>query len=227
MTDSNDFLMGGGGASAKFDQVGDTIAGTIVSTEVRQQTKLEDGTPLTWENGDPRMQLVVTLQTDAHDDTDDDGKRALYVKGSKSPGSQSLHDAVRAAVQGARAKGLEVGGTLTVSYIGDEPSKTRGFNPRKLYSATYAAPDHAAATADFLGGSVGGQPTAPTTPPVSAPAAAPVSAPTPVVPAPAAPVVEDPATKVRQLIALGLDDTKIAGALGLDATVVAAFRTAA
>jgi hypothetical protein len=199
--DSNDFLMGGGGGSVKFDAIGDTVTGTIVSIEVRQQTSLEDGKPLVWDNGDPKMQLVVTLATDLRDDGDDDGHRNLYVKGSKQPGSQSLHDAVRAAVQAAHVKGLAPGGTLTVSYVGEEPSKTRGFNARKLYEASYVAPDVAAATGDFLG-------TAPATPATGF--AKPVE--------PAA--AESPAVKAKKLAALGLTPEQIGSQLGLDASVV-------
>jgi hypothetical protein len=215
---ANDFLLGGGGKSAKFDQVGDTITGDIVSTEVRQQTDMKDGSPLVWENGDPRMQLVVTLATDLRDDEDDDGHRAVYVKGSKAFGSRSLHDAVRAAVQAANAKGLEPGGRLTVSYVGTEPAKTRGYSDRKLYEAQYAAPDHAAATGGFLG-------TAPTPAPVAVqqPAPAPAAVATP---APAAAPAQgaDAGDKARQLIGLGLDDATIAGATGLDASVIALLR---
>lgn len=145
------FLLGGGGKSATFDQVGDAITGTIESTEVRQQTNISTGDPEVWPNGDPKMQLLVRLQTAEREDQDDDGVRALYVKGSKKPGSKSLHDAVATAVRQAGAKGLEEGGTLTVTHDGTEPSQTRGFNDRKLYSATYVAPDKAAQTGDFLG----------------------------------------------------------------------------
>lgn len=171
---ADEFLLGGGGASAKFENSGDQISGTIKSTEVRQQTDLATGAPLTWDNGDPRQQLVVTLQTDQRTDTDDDGVRALYVKGSKKPGSQSLHDAVATAVRNSGAKSLEVGGTLTVQFIGTEPSKTRGFNDRKLYTASYTAPDKAAQAGDFLGTAPQQQVPAPqpSTQPAPAPAAA-------------------------------------------------------
>lgn len=164
-TSPTDFLLGGGGASARFDEIGSTITGTITNQEVRQQTDIATGDPLTWPNGDPRMQLIITLATDQRDDEDDDGARNLYVKGSKKPGSKSLHDAVAQAVRASGAKGLEDGGTLTVTYVGDEPSQTRGFNPRKLYTATYKAPDKAAASGAYLG-------TTPATPVPATPVAA-------------------------------------------------------
>lgn len=164
------FLLGGGGQSATFDGVGESVTGTVESTEVRQQTDFQSGQPKTWDDGSPVMQLVVSLQTTLRDDADDDGVRKVYVKGSKKPGSQSLHDAVASAVRQSGAKGLEEGGTLTVTYTGDEPPQTRGMFPRKLYSATYAAPDKAAQTGDFLGTAPQAQQQA--TPPAAAPAAA-------------------------------------------------------
>lgn len=210
MANANDFLMGSSIPSAfgKNDPVGTAITGTIISTEIRQQTDLESGKPLEWDNGDPRMQLVMLLQTDQRDpaNADDDGQRAIYVKGSKAPGSQSLHDAVRAAVQAANAPGLEVGGTVTITFTGTEPSKTRGYNDRKLWAATYIAPDKAAASSEFLG--TGATPA----------------------PAQTAPAAEDPAKKaeaVKTLISIGQDDATIAGAVGLDIGVVAAIRNAA
>jgi hypothetical protein len=164
-TNVNDFLLGGGGgASARFDNIGDTITGTILNLEMRQRTDIATGDPLTWPNGDPQMQAVIAVQTTEQDDEDDDGIRVLYVKGSKKAGSRSLHDAVATAAKTA-GKNLEPGGTLTVTYTGDEPSKTKGFNPRKLYSATYAAPDKTAPVAAFL------NPQTPTPP--AAPAATP------------------------------------------------------
>lgn len=145
------FLLGGGGKSASFPTIGTKVTGTIAATpQVRQQTDMS-GNPLNWENGDPRLQLVVALQTELRDDPDDDGIRNLYVKGSKDPKSQSLHAAVAAAVQKAGAKGLELGGTLTVTYVADGVASTRGFNPPKKYEATYERPDTSASSGEFLG----------------------------------------------------------------------------
>lgn len=145
---ADDFLLGGGGKSASFETIGDSITGTIVSTQVTDQTDIATGRPLTWDDGSPRKQLVVKLQTSQRDDSDDDGIRSVYVKGTKKAGSRSLHDAVASAVRKAGAKSLEAGGTLTVTHDGTEPAQTRGFSDRKLYSATYAAPNQ---SAGFLG----------------------------------------------------------------------------
>lgn len=146
--DIDGFLLGGGGKSASFENIGDSITGTVISTNVADQTDIGSGKVLTWDDGSPRKQLVVKLQTTLSDDSDDDGVRAVYVKGAKKPGSKSLHDAVASAVRKAGAKSLETGGTLTVTHDGTEPAQTRGFSDRKLYSATYAAPN---GSAGFLG----------------------------------------------------------------------------
>ena len=177
---ADNFLTGGGVPSAfgKDDPTGTTVTGTVCepAPTVKQQTDIRDGHPLTWDNGDPKMQLVVTIQTDLRDPqiTDDDGRRALYVKGSTKAGCKSMHDAVATAVRAAGAKGLAVGGRLTVQLVGTEPSQTRGFSDRKLWAASYAAPDASAVTGGFLG--------------TSAPVA-PAAAPAPVAAAPAVPAM--------------------------------------
>jgi hypothetical protein len=60
----DDFLMAAGGApSAKFETPGTSVTGKITDLQVRQQTDVRTREPLNWPNGDPKMQLVVTLQT--------------------------------------------------------------------------------------------------------------------------------------------------------------------
>ena len=151
-TDASTFLLGGGGKSAKFETIGDTVKGVICATpELRQKTDIKTSEPLTWQDGSPQMQLVVKLQTDDRDpsDPEDDGIRALYVSGGFK--RASLQKAVADAVRTAKAKGLEVGGTLAVRFTGEEPSSTKGFSPAKLYAAQYQPPTQKAAD-DFLGG---------------------------------------------------------------------------
>lgn len=121
----DDFLLcgsAGKSAFAKDDAVGTTVTGVIIGTEVHQQADIKDGTPLVWENGDPHMQLVVSLQNDPRCGAEDNGCRALYVKGSKTPRSKSLHDAVRAAVQEVGVKGIEVAGSPTVAVATPAPA---------------------------------------------------------------------------------------------------------
>lgn len=211
-SDSADFLLGSGSRSAKFDAPGDSVTGTVATEpEVRDQTDIQTGRVLTWDNGDTRKQLVVTLDTDQRDpdDPEDDGRRSLYVKGSKQRGSQSLHDAVATAVRNAGASGLTVGGELTVRFTGEEPSQTKGFNPRKLYEASYKAPTGG----EFLG----------TDQPPAQPATAPTPAPAAQQPEPG----QDKVSTAKQLISAGVDDATIVSATGLDATTIGALRAAA
>jgi hypothetical protein len=133
---ANDFLMGGGGApSAAFPAPGTLVGGTITETPVvQQQRDLKDGSPKFWSDGNPQMQMVVTIQTEQRDpgNPDDDGKRRLFVKGQMK---QAVADAVRAA----GAPGLQVGGVLEVAYTHDGPVAQRGFNAPKQYKARYTA----------------------------------------------------------------------------------------
>jgi len=150
-TDYDAFLLGSGGRSAKFEAVGDTVKGVICAQpEMRQQTDIKTGAPVSWDDGQPKMQLVIRLQTEDRDpsDPEDDGIRALYVSGGfkRASTQKAIADAVRAA----KAKGLEVGGTLAVRFTGEEPSSVKGFNPAKLYAAKYEPPA-AKAVDDFLG----------------------------------------------------------------------------
>jgi hypothetical protein len=155
--DVNDLLSGGEKIpGARFDKVGDSVTGTIVSAEARQTTDIQTGQPEVWPQGDPKMQVVITLQTDQRDPEieGDDGRRRLY---AKKP--SAMLTAIIAALAGNR---LEVGGRLAVQHTGTEPASTRGFNDKKLYAAAYQPPAVNAA-ADLLaeGGAEGnGQPPA-------------------------------------------------------------------
>jgi hypothetical protein len=134
--DANDFLMGGGVPSAKFVVPGDYIAGGITTEpEAMQQRDFATGDPRTWDDGTPRMQIKVVLDTGEIDPMveNDNGYRAIYLKGQ-------MLAAVRSAVRKAGAKGLAVGGHLTVTYTGNGEVIKRGFNPAKLYSAVYEPP---------------------------------------------------------------------------------------
>lgn len=138
--DPNDFLFAGGSKSAKFEDVGDTIKGTVVTAEVAQQTD-PDGNLKTWNDGSPVMQLIVTLQTDLKDDDDDDGTRRLYAKGGNftaaSGKGSSMLVAIREAVKKAGAKSLDAGGVLTVQHSGLGTKAKASFNAPKLYVAKY------------------------------------------------------------------------------------------
>lgn len=131
-----DFLNGGGGAkAAKFADVGTIAKGEVTAVEISQQRSVEDGSLLEWKDGNPRMQLVVTIQTDESDGADDDGLRRLF---AKKPGNMltAISDAVKAAEQTA----VEVGGTLAVQFTGEGERTNPAYSPPKLFKAQYKAP---------------------------------------------------------------------------------------
>jgi hypothetical protein len=135
-----DILNAGGAPSAKFPTVGTTIKGTIETAVVSQQQDFTTGEPKVWKDGNPAMQIVVTLATDERDAEieNDDGTRRLFVKGQ-------MLSALKDALKTAGVKTLEVGGTLAVQYKSDGERSDPKFNPPKVYVAQYKAPEAAAA----------------------------------------------------------------------------------
>lgn len=135
MSDPNDFLMASGTRSFKFDAINATAKGTIVSLDMQQQRDIKTGQPKWWDDQktQPMMQLRVVLATDERDGDDDNGHRAIYVKGN-------MQQAVRDAIKAAGAEKIEEGGTLAVQYHADGQATTVGFNPPKLYKAQYKPP---------------------------------------------------------------------------------------
>lgn len=130
---ADDFLMGGGVASAKFATIGTLVSGRITERPtVEQQRDYTTGDLKFWDDGKPQMQLVITLATDDRDpaNPEDDGARRLYVKGQ-------MKNAVAQAVRASGARGLEVGGVLSVIYSGDGERKNPRFNAPKNFSAEY------------------------------------------------------------------------------------------
>ena len=120
--------MSSGAPALKFEKPGDTHEGTITAAEVRQQTKFGTGEPEYWDNGNPKLELVITLNHQG-----DLGR--IYAKGQ-------MQAAIRDAVTKAGADGIDVSGTatLTIKYLRDEPSKTKGFHPQKIFAAKYTPP---------------------------------------------------------------------------------------
>lgn len=145
--DSADFF-GGGAKYFGFPVPGTTITGTIIDDPVtRQQTDPESGDLKTWKDGSPMLVLVVQLATNLRDpsEPDDDGSRSVWVS------VQGMRQAIGKAVRQAGRKQLDVGGTLTVTYVGDGEKTNPKLNAPKLFSAHYVAPSDSAA---FLNGDV-------------------------------------------------------------------------
>lgn len=83
---------------------GTTITGTITNAAMKQVTKFGSTEPDYFQSGDPKMQVILTLKTDLHDDVDDDGTREAYIK---------LWGSQKAAL----AKAIETAGCAKASQI--------------------------------------------------------------------------------------------------------------
>lgn len=147
-TDANEFLMGGGSTkSAVFAAYGDQVWGVVRSMTVRQQTDFKSGKPLTWDNGEPRNQLQVILQTDLREDANDDGLRAVYIRGQ-------MQAAAKEAVKKVGVRGMAEGGRLLVRYVSDIANPDPRLNAAKQYFVKYEAP--VVPIGDPLGGDADG-----------------------------------------------------------------------
>lgn len=138
-------LGGDAGNSFSFDYIGAQVTGTVLDLVEQQQTDMQTGEPKTFSNGQPMIMYRVDLQTQERDPNNpmDDGRRSIYLKGSRAPESQSSLAAVLAAVkQATGTANIATGGTLTVQYVGDGQPKQRGFSAPKLYAASYQPPTH-------------------------------------------------------------------------------------
>ena len=122
-----------GAPTHKFEAIGDTLKLRISSVRKSQQTDFQTNEPLTWPNGDPKYQFEF-----AGTDLATSEETRIFAKGQ-------MLTAIKEAFRTAEAK-PEVDGVLTVKFHEEEPSKTRGFNPMKVYRAKYEPP---APVADF------------------------------------------------------------------------------
>jgi hypothetical protein len=144
----NEFLMGSGAKAFAFDNIGDTVTGTIVEMKKVQQTDMDSGKPVFWDNGDPKMMLRVTLQTTLNDGDDDEGLRSVYLRGGNftavhGKGTSSLVAVKDAVRRSGTTDGIQPGGKLTLQYSGEGAKPNRGFNAPKLYTAAYEVPSFA------------------------------------------------------------------------------------
>jgi hypothetical protein len=136
----------GGAAAAKFPdrEYGTVIGGEIVADpRMQQQRDYTTGDPITYQDGNPAMQMVIVVQTSLHDPSipEDDGQRAFYVKGQ-------MRQAIGEALKKAGATAPRRGGKLWLKYIEDKPTTLRNGkpgNPQKIYAAKYEPPAQAAA----------------------------------------------------------------------------------
>ena len=90
--------------------------------------------------GDPKMQIVVTLQTDERVDDEDTGARRLYLKGRKTDLHDKVEAALAAAVAGTDIDDFELGATLTVTRIGKGQAQQVGGPRPWIHEVEYVRP---------------------------------------------------------------------------------------
>jgi pyruvate/2-oxoglutarate dehydrogenase complex dihydrolipoamide acyltransferase (E2) component len=202
-------LINGAAKAFKFDAIGTVAQGTVVNWVVKQVTKMGSGELEFFPSGDPKWQIIVTLQTTMREDADDDGRRALYVK-------SFMFKAVKDAIAATGAEDFEQGGYLTVVHTElGQPEK--GMSPPKLFSAEYKRP-----SAQLLAGQAPAPQYAQQVPAQAAPqyaqqaapqqqyAPPPAQAPAPApAPAAASPVAAPSPEQLASVIKAGLDPQEI------------------
>lgn len=149
MTDLDSFVTAGGVPAAKFPSIGTVVRGVVLAQEVSQVRDFETQQPATWPDGNPKMQLVVTVQTDERDpDIDgDDGRRRVF-----APKPSGMLTAIADALTKSGTKPSQMaGGTLAVKFESEKPHEKRGYNAIKQYRAQFQ-PGAASAADDLLGG---------------------------------------------------------------------------
>lgn len=143
MSTIKELLANAGGITAAFDKntpIGTTVQGTITDADVRQTTDFDTGKPETWDDGTPKQQLRIVVQTDQRTSADDDGKRAIYVKWW---GEQRL--ALLAAIDKAGDDDVQIGGQFWARFSGTKPNeKNPRLNDIKLYEYAYQKPANTA-----------------------------------------------------------------------------------
>lgn len=114
-------LLAGNSAKAYFDansQPGDAVTGVIEKIETTQVNDFQTKQPAYWNDGRPKEQIHVIIQTQLRDPSvdDDDGRRSLWIKGW---GIQLK--AFREACRQAGVKIPKPGDTITERFVGLGP----------------------------------------------------------------------------------------------------------
>lgn len=118
--------------SAKFEQPGTSISGIIENVTANQIRDFKSRQPKFFDDGQPQMQVLVTINTGVTDPTveDDDGRRTVYIKGfglQRHAWLQALHNAgLRKAAE------VRPGDRFTATFTGYGEAKP-GLNAPKLF----------------------------------------------------------------------------------------------
>lgn len=143
--DPDEWMSGGQKTrAAKFGAVnegqspvpGSVEGGVVISKKMIQQTVYNPadqtlhGKPKFYDSGKPMLQMVIRVQTNQRLDEDDDGIRAIYVKGQ-------MKAVVQKALADVGAPNVEIGGELKVRFV--EQVFEKGFK-KNIFEAKFTRP---------------------------------------------------------------------------------------
>lgn len=202
---SLDDLMAGNSAPAFFtkdSKQGDTVSGVVEKIEVTQMRDFQTQQPAYWNDGKPKEQIHIIIQTSLRDPAvdDDDGRRSLWVKGW---GLQLK--ALREACRQAGVKSPRVGDTVAERFTGYR-QEGNAPQPSKVYEFKVTAKDQAS---DLISGAAANPAAMPAPAVRQTPQAQPVQAMPPVAPTP------QQVQQVRQLAAAGNSMQRVGELTGL------------
>jgi hypothetical protein len=142
---SEDFFAGEPRIGAQFPTIGTKYKVLVLDITSEEQTSLTTGDTITWDDGTPKMQVVIKgkvlegptgkYNKDAgkwEAVEDDNGERYLFAKGG-----------LFTAMKNARKEmgfPLEVGAELTVEHTAVGKASQVGWNAPKKFTATYGRP---------------------------------------------------------------------------------------
>jgi len=136
-------LTEGGGKAASFEEIGDEVHGEVIAAEMRQANDLDTGKPGFWDNGDKKMNALITIQTDQRDPSidGDDGVRTVYVKWW-GPNKIALQQEIRTKTAHLPEEEQDImrGGKFSARLADKIPPQTRGFSPTKVLEFHYTPP---------------------------------------------------------------------------------------
>lgn len=135
MRPSLDHYVQASSPSVKFPAIGGRVVGALVSVTEFQATDFATNALLTWPDGKPKMnkQLKLVLTHDENVDFStevaDLDVVSVYLSG---PRLYDYRDAIRQYMKDNNGKTPVVGTIVEVKFVREEPSKTKGFAPRKV-----------------------------------------------------------------------------------------------
>ena len=120
--------------SVKFPTLGGSVVGSLVSVTEFQATDFITKEPVTWPNGDPRMnkllKLVLVREADVEFSTDANPGDVIsvWLSGGRL---YDYADAVREYMK-EHQSGPAVGTMCAIKFTEEVPAQTKGFSPRKV-----------------------------------------------------------------------------------------------